>query len=106
MYDGMCSLMLVPYRYPKKLEAMGIKCKMFSPIKPVLSTVQNNRDHRKILVVDGRTAIIADKAFGMNEPRRVLVDFYSGTYKLEDCKRFNIFKKTAGHILRLFAPLM
>ncbi|MBD5144854.1 MAG: cardiolipin synthase [Ruminococcus sp.] len=56
MYDGMCSLMLVPYSYPKKLEAMGIKCKMFSPIKPVLSTVQNNRDHRKILVVDGHTA--------------------------------------------------
>lgn len=25
---------------------------------------------------------------------------------LEDCKRFNIFKKIAGHILRLFAPLM
>lgn len=56
MYDGMCSLMLVPYSYPQKLEAMGIKCKMFSPIKPVLSTVQNNRDHRKILVVDGHTA--------------------------------------------------
>ena len=56
MYDGMCSLMLVPYRYPKVLEAKGIKCKMFSPIKPILSTVQNNRDHRKILVVDGHTA--------------------------------------------------
>lgn len=56
MYDGMCSLMLVPYSYPKKLEAMGIRCKMFSPVKPVLSTVQNNRDHRKILVVDGHTA--------------------------------------------------
>ena len=56
MYDGMCCLMLLPYKYPKTLEEKGIKCKMFSPIKPVLSTVQNNRDHRKILVVDGRTA--------------------------------------------------
>lgn len=56
MYDGMCSLLLVPYSYPKKLIARGIKCKMFSPIKPVLSTVQNNRDHRKILVIDGHTA--------------------------------------------------
>ncbi len=56
MYDGMCSLLLVPYSYPKKLMAQGIKCKMFSPIKPVLSTVQNNRDHRKILVIDGHTA--------------------------------------------------
>lgn len=56
MYDGMCSLMLVPYKYPQRLIAKGIKCKMFSPIKPVLTTVQNNRDHRKILVVDGHTA--------------------------------------------------
>lgn len=56
MYDGMCSIMLLPYDYPKKLQAMGIQCRMFSPIRPVLSTVQNNRDHRKILVIDGETA--------------------------------------------------
>lgn len=56
MYDGMCSVMLLPYDYPKKLQAMGIQCRMFSPIRPVLSTVQNNRDHRKILVIDGETA--------------------------------------------------
>lgn len=56
MYDGMCSISLLPYNYPKKLEAMGIRCKMFSPVKPVLSTYQNNRDHRKIVVIDGRTA--------------------------------------------------
>ena len=56
MYDGMCSLVLLPYSYPKKLEAMGIKCKMFNPVKPILSTHQNNRDHRKILVIDGKVA--------------------------------------------------
>ena len=56
MYDGMCSISLLPYRYPKKLEQMGIKCKMFNPIKPVLSTQQNNRDHRKICVIDGEVA--------------------------------------------------
>lgn len=56
MYDGMCSLVLLPYSYPKQLEKMGIRCKMFAPIKPVLSIHQNNRDHRKILVIDGRTA--------------------------------------------------
>lgn len=56
MYDGMCSLLLLPYRYPKKLEQYGIKAKMFSPIVPFLSTTQNNRDHRKILVIDGRVA--------------------------------------------------
>ena len=56
MYDGMCSILLLPYSYPKKLRAMGIKAKMFAPIRPLMSTSQNNRDHRKILVIDGRVA--------------------------------------------------
>lgn len=56
MYDGMCVLALLPYFYPKLLEAEGIKCKMFSPIKPVFSSHYNNRDHRKILVIDGKVA--------------------------------------------------
>lgn len=56
LYDGMCSLMLLPYHYPRQLEALGIRCKMFSPIRPALATTQNNRDHRKILVIDGQVA--------------------------------------------------
>ena len=56
MYDGMCSLTQLPYRYPKKLKKFGIKAKMFAPIVPFLSTTQNNRDHRKILVIDGKVA--------------------------------------------------
>lgn len=56
MYDGTCTIMLLPVNYPKKMQALGIKCKVFSPIVPVLSTVQNNRDHRKIVVIDGKTA--------------------------------------------------
>ena len=56
MYDGMCSILLLPYSYPDHLRAFGIKAKMFSPIKPLLSTAQNNRDHRKIVVIDGKTA--------------------------------------------------
>ncbi|MDD3253721.1 MAG: cardiolipin synthase [Lachnospiraceae bacterium] len=56
MYDGMCSLTMLPYHYPKQLEKFGIRCKMFSPVRPVLSSAQNNRDHRKITVIDGHTA--------------------------------------------------
>ena len=56
MYDGMCCLVLLPYSYPKELRAKGLKAKMFAPIRPALSTYQNNRDHRKILVIDGHTA--------------------------------------------------
>ena len=56
MYDGMGSIMLLPPKYPKKLMAMGIKCKKFSPVKPFISTEQNHRDHRKIFIIDGRVA--------------------------------------------------
>ena len=56
MYDGMCCLVLLPYSYPRELRTKGLKAKMFAPIRPALSTYQNNRDHRKILVIDGHTA--------------------------------------------------
>lgn len=56
MYDGCGSLMLLPADYPKKLESMGIKCQVFNPLRPMLSVTMNNRDHRKIFVIDGHTA--------------------------------------------------
>ena len=56
MYDGTCTLHKLPYNYGSKLGKMGIKAKSFSPIKPLLSTHQNNRDHRKILIIDGKVA--------------------------------------------------
>lgn len=56
MYDGTCEFALLPRTYPKKLEALGIKCKVFAPVTPFISTHYNFRDHRKILVIDGKTA--------------------------------------------------
>lgn len=56
MYDGTNTLSLLPKNYPERLESRGIKCKVFAPMTPFLSTHQNNRDHRKILVIDGHTA--------------------------------------------------
>ena len=56
MYDGTCEFSTLPHDYPKRLKKLGIKCKMFSPITPFVSTHYNYRDHRKILVIDGRTA--------------------------------------------------
>ena len=56
MYDGMCEFELLPHNYPKKLKELGIWCKIFSPIAPFLSTHYNFRDHRKILVIDGKVA--------------------------------------------------
>lgn len=56
MYDGTCEFSLLPHDYPKRLKALGIKCKTFAPVTPFVSTHYNYRDHRKILVVDGHTA--------------------------------------------------
>ena len=56
MYDGTSAITCLPYNYPKRLEALGIRCKMSSPLRPFISTHYNNRDHRKILVIDGHTA--------------------------------------------------
>ncbi len=58
MYDGMCAFDLLPYSYPKKLQKFGIKCKMSNKIRPFVSTIQNNRDHRKICVIDGQTGYV------------------------------------------------
>jgi cardiolipin synthase len=46
----------LPVDYWKLLEAQGIKARPFSPIIPVLSSHYNYRDHRKILVIDGKVA--------------------------------------------------
>lgn len=56
MYDGTCEFSTLPHDYPKRLKALGIKCKMFAPVTPFVSTHYNYRDHRKILVIDGHTA--------------------------------------------------
>ncbi|MCI5905511.1 MAG: cardiolipin synthase [Oscillospiraceae bacterium] len=81
MYDGTCTIALLPVSYPKKMASYGIKCKVFSPIKPVLTTVQNNRDHRKILVIDGKVAFTG----GVN-----LADEY-----VNKVERFGHWKDTA-----------
>ncbi|RGY99462.1 cardiolipin synthase [Clostridium sp. AM58-1XD] len=81
MYDGMCWLTLLPYHYPDELEKKGIRCKMFAPVKPALSTYQNNRDHRKITVIDGHTAFTG----GIN-----LADEY-----INEKKRFGYWKDVA-----------
>lgn len=56
LYDGFGSQMILPDNYHKTLRKTGIKCKIFNKFTPFLSTSQNNRDHRKIVVIDGITA--------------------------------------------------
>ena len=53
MYDDVGCLYTLPTNYDRTLEAMGIPCQVFNRYRPVVSLRLNNRDHRKILVIDG-----------------------------------------------------
>ena len=56
MYDDMGCFLMLPKDYPAILKKYGIECIAFNPFRPVISSLQNNRDHRKIAVIDGITA--------------------------------------------------
>lgn len=81
MYDGMCEASLLTADYPERLRKLGIKCKPFARIYPFISTRYNYRDHRKILVIDGKVAFNG----GVN-----LADEY-----INRIKRFGHWKDTA-----------
>lgn len=53
IYDDVGCISKLPPKYYKKLQEKGIKCAAFNPFRPIISVVMNNRDHRKIFVVDG-----------------------------------------------------
>lgn len=73
LYDGTCEFSLLPHNYPKKLAELGIHCKVFAPFTPFVSTHYNYRDHRKIMVIDGKVAFTG----GVN-----LADEYINTREL------------------------
>lgn len=56
IYDDLGCAMYVPKNYSEKLEARGIKCQVFNPVRPILLVTMNNRDHRKLVIIDGQVA--------------------------------------------------
>lgn len=81
IYDDMGCMITLPYGYEKILEKMGIRCGVFNRMIPLLSPRLNNRDHRKIAVIDGCTGFTG----GIN-----LADEYINAYE-----RFGHWKDTA-----------
>jgi cardiolipin synthase len=62
IYDDLGCFMSLPPNFKEFLEQKGIKVMVFKPFKAILSSLQNNRDHRKIISIDGKTAFTG----GMN----------------------------------------
>lgn len=56
IYDDIGCAFLLPKRYDRIIEKKGIKCVAFNRLVPFLALVLNNRDHRKIVVIDGKAA--------------------------------------------------
>ncbi len=54
MYDDFGSIQTLPTRYDKQLRRWGIQAKVFNPFIPVLSGRLNNRNHRKLMIIDGK----------------------------------------------------
>ena len=56
LYDDMGSLAMLSTRYPKELNSFGIKCIPFNKLTPFNGVFMNNRDHRKMTIIDGKVA--------------------------------------------------
>lgn len=73
MYDDIGSVGYVNWNFAKKLNAMGIRCRIFNPALPFLNVFMNHRDHRKITVIDGKVAFtggynLAEEYFDRSHP--------------------------------------
>lgn len=58
IYDSFGCLMTLPDHYFEVLRQKGIQCIEFNPLIPVVTLLMNNRDHRKILVIDGQVGFM------------------------------------------------
>lgn len=56
IYDDWGCASTMPQEFYLQLQRRGIRCEVFNPLMPIASVLMNNRDHRKITVIDGHTA--------------------------------------------------
>jgi cardiolipin synthase len=73
LYDDLGSINSVPVKYTEKLEKYGIYAQAFNRVNPLVNGIMNHRDHRKILVVDGKVAFsgginLADEYINKEHP--------------------------------------
>jgi cardiolipin synthase len=73
LYDDMGCFLRLPRSFAKELRRHGIQCSVFNRFVPLLSAVQNFRDHRKIVAIDGKIAYtgglnIADEYINKTHP--------------------------------------
>ena len=72
-YDDVGSIFFLNKDFIKEMRANGIDCRVFNPIKLAFNMFMNNRDHRKITVIDGKVGFtggynLADEYFNITHP--------------------------------------
>ena len=72
-YDDMGSIGFISKEFMEKLKKKGISCRVFNPLIPILNVFMNNRDHRKITVIDGKVGFtggynLANEYFNLTHP--------------------------------------
>jgi cardiolipin synthase len=119
IYDDFGCMMTLPPKYDRYLETLhpNIKCMAFNNIIPVFSVRMNNRDHRKIMVVDGKVAFtgginladeyIAEKQrFGYWKDTGVKVTGNAvGSFTLMFFHIWNAFRKDEESLHKYLLPL-
>ncbi|MBP3709328.1 MAG: cardiolipin synthase [Treponema sp.] len=53
-YDDIGSIKRISRKFNKRMQAKGIRCHTFNPIRPVFNMFLNYRDHRKMTIIDGK----------------------------------------------------
>ena len=84
LYDDIGCMATLAGNYTKRLRKMGIDAHKFNKVIPRLTVAYNNRDHRKILVIDGQIGYTG----GVN-----LADEYINRGEIEDFDRYHIENK-------------
>ena len=74
-YDDMGSIWFVNMDFATKLKSLGIKCRVFNPILPGLNMFLNNRDHRKITVIDGMWNAAGNVKSKELVPEKYVIDY-------------------------------
>ena len=76
IYDA-AACWLVPRSFYRRMQNGGVQIKAFNPIFPILSPFSNYRDHRKVVVIDGKIGFTG----GMNIAERYLLGVRGGIWR-------------------------
>ena len=72
-YDDVGSFSFIGPQFVQRMQGKGVHCRVFNPLVPVVHSFMNNRDHRKITVIDGKVGFtggynLADEYFNVKHP--------------------------------------